>query len=485
MAGVGNASGKRFVSWAAVSSRPQAEKVSLDEQLRVNREHIERWGGILVEELIVPGQSRSIVLFEDAAKRIEAYARLRELIDAAAFDVLIYFDRSRLGRIESLSMAVVALCQQAGIATYETYDPPQTLDANYSLDRSLTGAIKSILAREESEKFKKRRTHAIRQRAKAGKRIARVPYGYTRVFREDGTERVVVNQHEAESIRRIFDLYLSGRGHRTIAIELNVLGIPYRPDRTEWDMSTVRWIIGNVMRYAGYLDYAGIRAKSDWEPIISEETAQMILDEMDARRPSARFLHGPRTFSRAMICGVCGRTLTLRQVNKRNIRIQYYCPNRCRGVVVYEEEVLHEVQRAIVSLQDDSVFAELAEEFPNSQQRLDSRLGELNTHAASVASQRRNLTLSFTRGNLSLDEYESIMSELATQAEQIENEIAAIEDQLKRTRNEESRIARVEDVRRNGLERFNSPDIAALNAWVRRNFLITVKDKQVTQIEIL
>lgn len=87
----------RFASWAAVSSLPQAKKISLDDQLATNREHIERHGGQLVAELLVPGESRSIVLFEDACRRIEAYARLKEMIDAKAFDVLIYLDRSRLG----------------------------------------------------------------------------------------------------------------------------------------------------------------------------------------------------------------------------------------------------------------------------------------------------------------------------------------------------------------------------------------------------
>src|SRR5690606_23048770 len=120
----------RFVSWAAVSSLPQTKKVSLEDQLRTNREHIARYGGQLVAELVVPGKSRSIVLFEDACRRIEAYARLRELIDARAFDVLIYLDRSRLGRKASLSMAIVELCHEAGNATYETENPPVALKPN-------------------------------------------------------------------------------------------------------------------------------------------------------------------------------------------------------------------------------------------------------------------------------------------------------------------------------------------------------------------
>ena len=75
----------------------------------------------------MPGESRNIVLFEDACRRIDAYARLRKLIETRAFDVLIYLDRSRLGRKASLSMAVVELCHEAGIVTYETENPPASL----------------------------------------------------------------------------------------------------------------------------------------------------------------------------------------------------------------------------------------------------------------------------------------------------------------------------------------------------------------------
>ena len=92
----------RWVSWAAVSSLPQAKKVSIDDQLAENRQHAERHDGQVVAELVVPGESRSIVLFEDACRRIDAYAELKRLIDGRAFDVLVYLDRSRLGRKASL-----------------------------------------------------------------------------------------------------------------------------------------------------------------------------------------------------------------------------------------------------------------------------------------------------------------------------------------------------------------------------------------------
>lgn len=42
---------KRFVLWAAVSSQPQVEKISLDDQITQGRQHAERHGGQIVAEL--------------------------------------------------------------------------------------------------------------------------------------------------------------------------------------------------------------------------------------------------------------------------------------------------------------------------------------------------------------------------------------------------------------------------------------------------
>ena len=135
----------RAVSWAAVSSLPQAKKISNEEQLRVNAVHAAMINADIHAELVVPGESRLIILVEDACKRIPAYRRLVDMIEARSFDVLIYLDRSRLGRKASLSMAIVELCHDAGIATYET-ESTSGLMMGDTYDQMLVGAIKSVAA---------------------------------------------------------------------------------------------------------------------------------------------------------------------------------------------------------------------------------------------------------------------------------------------------------------------------------------------------
>ena len=89
---------KRFVSWVAVSSRPQLDGGSPTDQRERNLTHLAKWDGCLVADLEVPGQSRSYIEYEEAKRQIEAYRELDALIKANAFDVLICYNVGRLGR---------------------------------------------------------------------------------------------------------------------------------------------------------------------------------------------------------------------------------------------------------------------------------------------------------------------------------------------------------------------------------------------------
>lgn len=65
----------KFVGWAAVSSGAQVgdDKVSLADQLCANLLATRRHGGEMLCQLIVPGESRSIVRYNDAIDTVLGY----------------------------------------------------------------------------------------------------------------------------------------------------------------------------------------------------------------------------------------------------------------------------------------------------------------------------------------------------------------------------------------------------------------------------
>ena len=223
-----NASVKRVAIWAAVSSLPQAKKISLEDQLRVGREHVARHGAYVVAELVVPGESRDIVLYEDACRRINAYATLDGLISTKAIDVLVFLDRSRLGRTAALSMAVAELCNRAGILLYETESPLPSLDFR-TADHSdmLIGAIKSVDAQQEIRKIQDRHRKGMADRVAKGKMPGKVNYGWSAVHEAGRLTGYAIDEDAAATVRLIVSLYLdNGFGALNIADHLNRIGRP-------------------------------------------------------------------------------------------------------------------------------------------------------------------------------------------------------------------------------------------------------------------
>ena len=227
---------KRAAIWAAVSSLPQAKKISLDDQLQQGRSHAARHNAQVVAELVVPGESRDIVLFEEACRKIKAYEQLQGLINTKAIDVLIYLDRSRLGRTAALSMAVAELCNRAHILLYETMAPPATLDFRPS-DHSdmLIGAIKSVDAQQEIRKIQDRHRKGMADRVVKGKMPGKINFGYLPTYEAGRLTGYTVDEDAAATIRLIVSLYLdNGCGALNIADHLNRQGRP-APEGGQWN----------------------------------------------------------------------------------------------------------------------------------------------------------------------------------------------------------------------------------------------------------
>jgi hypothetical protein len=86
------------ISWAAVSSEPQADRESLHDQHPLNHALTEALDWEIAKDITEPGESRSYYRLSDARANIEAYPQLEELVESGAIDCLICKDRSRLGR---------------------------------------------------------------------------------------------------------------------------------------------------------------------------------------------------------------------------------------------------------------------------------------------------------------------------------------------------------------------------------------------------
>lgn len=179
------------------------------------------------------------------------------------------------------------------------------------------------LAQEESVSISQNMQWSIRKRMQNGTYIAsNQPYGYDKI-----NGRLVINEAEAEIVRRIFNEYLSGFGLNSICKNLNADGIIMGKSGIEWKKKAVRYIltnekyIGDCLWQKSYTENIfpfkkpKNRGEADQyyvadhhEPIISREmfeTVQELLKKRGEEFGHTEFRKYPLTMK--IQCGNCGR----------------------------------------------------------------------------------------------------------------------------------------------------------------------------------
>lgn len=189
------------------------------------------------------------------------------------------------------------------------------------------------LAQEESVSISQNMQWSIHKRMQNGTYIAsNQPYGYDKA---DG--KLVVNESEANIVRRIYHEYLSGRGLNAICNSLNADGLIMGKSKIAWKQKAVRYILTNEKyigdclwrknftenvfpfrkpRNRGQADQYYVT--DDHKPIISRETferVQELLKERGEFFGNTEFKTYPLT--KKIKCGNCGKTFRKKNINGR------------------------------------------------------------------------------------------------------------------------------------------------------------------------
>ena len=192
------------------------------------------------------------------------------------------------------------------------------------------------MAQWERENLGERVSFGMNQKAKEGKWVInKQPFGYDK----DG-DYLMVNQHEAIVVKRIFDLYLTGKyGVGKIAQILNAENI-YTKSGFGWNYTTIHYVLTNPL-YIGTMRY-NYRVNKDQyfeiegavPPIIEKEKferVQVILSERSHSHPKKAV--SPYIFTNNLKCARCGASMSGHQSqtirgDKKYISYQYYCSKR-------------------------------------------------------------------------------------------------------------------------------------------------------------
>jgi DNA invertase Pin-like site-specific DNA recombinase len=477
--------GKRAVIWAAVSSEEQArgDKASLQYQEQIAREHAARHG-LDIADVITSDDSRTVTRFDVAAQNPRlGYGRLAEHLERGDFDVLLYYDTTRLGRKMSLIATVQELCIDAGVVLYDCSNPPHTLDVQTTETDRYVRAFHAVNSQGEIDKLRRRHQFGMIGRVTSGRMANNACWGYSVGYDGAGRQVVELDPNVAAVVRDVFALYLEGHGAPRMAEMLAAANMEPLPPGGKWTPSAVKSIIDRVWRYAGYAELnrrspAGrpyVRARGQWEAAIDDATAEAVTAEREYRANNRRAPDTQYRLSGLCVCATCGAVMHIsHQQRKARHGYDWYaivCRKHAPGEYVSYAHVMRFVRAMIETLDLAQIDAA-------------GDTDELAAIAAAMERQRQAIAAAEAAIARAADAYTDGAMDAANYRRQVERKQAAaaaaraeldrLEQRAAAERQSGSRRARLQRASEIGLAMLDHPDPAAANAYLRGLLRITI-----------
>jgi site-specific DNA recombinase len=320
---------KRVAIYARVSTTEQAEEgYSIDEQSRLLREWCDQQG----YEVYNVYADRGI-----SGKNITGRPSLQQLLNDSKkgkFDIVLVWKTNRLSRDILDTLKIVKVFEKHGVLfksyteNFETETPQGQMQLH----------LMAMLAEYERKNIAENVRMGMIARAKEGSWNGGQVLGYDTVEmpsenKKRKSTKLVINEKEAQTVRRIFQLYLDGNGYKSIANTVNKEG--HRSKKNNYfSINAIKTILTNPI-YVGYIRY---NVRRNWtqkrrnninpnpvierghhKPIISEDVwrkAQTILEKR-SNKPN-RVHSGEYPLTGILKCPACGAGMVLGRTTNRN-----------------------------------------------------------------------------------------------------------------------------------------------------------------------
>lgn len=202
----------------------------------------------------------------------------------------------------------------------------ESMDTSTPLGRLMLGIL-SAFAQLERENIRERTSMGMKERIKNGYWMGggRVPFGYD----YDTEKGILVPNADAETVRRVYELYLSGYSTATIA---RILGLKYE--------RLVRQILTRKTN-AGFIVYKGEEFLGRHEPIISLETYEKAL-QMKRERSQKRRTNAGNLLTGLAVCGICGAKMRYQKWGKNGYKLVCYSHDKSKPHMVRDPDCTNE-----------------------------------------------------------------------------------------------------------------------------------------------
>lgn len=320
-----------------------------------------------------------------SARKRPEFLRMIRQCKQGKIDIVLTKSISRFARNTVDCLNYVRALKELGIAVIFEKENMNTLEIDSEILITMLGAF----AQSESESISANVRWGKRQAMKEGKAI--INYKHLYGYRKGADGRPEIIPEQAEVVRKIYDLFLSGTPIRGILEHLNANNIPNISGESQWAKNAVNSILtnekycGDVLLQKTYIDDCINKkvkkntgqlpmylVQNHHEGIISRETfdaAQAELSRRNAGRspskknaPTGRSRYSSKyALSDRLYCGECGTRYQRCTWRNRDgsKRIVWRCVSRvdygnkyCHDSPTLDEEPLH---RAILAAINSAV----------------------------------------------------------------------------------------------------------------------------------
>ena len=386
-------------------------------------------------------------------------------------DTVYVKDFSRLGRHNAKVLLLLDEFQERGkhlIVIDDNYDSMDSSDDTIGIKTWFNERY----VKDTSKKIKR----AIRARQKEGTLITRPPFGYRRSSKDKSILEIIPK--EAEVIKEIYDLYLSGSGYRKIATYLTEKGMPTpsmiqrereleegivskRTVASKWSDSMVKEILDNDF-YIGTFRLKK-RARNtvhgkdkrvpkeeqcifeNHHPAIIDKATFSLVQELKEKRNRTNYRGSrgqwlgseiPNPFGSCLFCKDCGSRLTpIKRKTSSRERKYYICTtyntkgkSYCSKAHLIEEEDLMEDVLTYIKMCRNALCEVIAtydlKDFEAEKKSIEEKRQELHT----AISERKNQLKVLLNEELINETYDSLQKDLLAQIHGLELQLTELDE---------------------------------------------------------
>lgn len=322
----------KAVLYCRVSTKEQAQSLSLPTQLKACRAYCDREGYEIAGEFTDAGESAKTTDRPEFQKLLE-FCRLHK----RDVQFVVFYNVTRLSR-NSLDYSIIkSLLQRLGISIRSVNEPLSDDPVG-----NLTGNILAAIGQFDNDEKARRTTAGMRAALELGRWPFQAPLGYLNGGPQ-GMGVLARDPIRGPLVRAAFEEYATGRHTKTEVLRrVTALGLTTQAGRPLTAQS-----LGSLLRnpiYSGWLKVPKweISARGDFEALVPESVFRRVQRLLDGKseplRPHTRN-HPDFPLRRFVACSHCAAPLTGSWSKGRAKKYAYYHCRKCRRVKATKQEL--------------------------------------------------------------------------------------------------------------------------------------------------